>query len=117
VNEKGKVLDVHSAKDTENRQVIMWNRHNGLNQQWDIIYVSDYKGPAKKGEKSDKFGFYVERPFYIVSDMPRHRYIDCKGGRNIVINYPHGGKSQQWFFDMKTRTIKSVKYTNKSFDI
>lgn len=39
VNEKGKVLDVHSALDEENRQVIMWNKHNGLNQQWDIVYA------------------------------------------------------------------------------
>lgn len=39
VNEKGKVLDVHSALDQENRQVIMWNKHNGLNQQWDIVYA------------------------------------------------------------------------------
>lgn len=93
LNDKGKAFDVHSAKDTENRQVIMWNKHGGINQQWDIVYVDQYKGPAKKGELSKEYGFYVLRPFYIISEMPRHRYIDCTNGRNMVISYPNGGKS------------------------
>jgi len=42
VNEKGKVLDVHSGLDVDGRQVIVWNKHNGINQQWDLIYVKDW---------------------------------------------------------------------------
>jgi len=49
VNEKGKVLDVHSGLDVDNRQVIVWNRHNGLNQQWDIMYVDEQKPEPTKG--------------------------------------------------------------------
>ena len=44
VNEKGKVLDVSGGKDKENQDVIVWNLHNGLNQQWDIVY-SDLPEP------------------------------------------------------------------------
>jgi hypothetical protein len=36
------------------------------------------------------FGFYVERPFYIVSEMKAHRYIDSFNGRNVVIKTPNG---------------------------
>jgi hypothetical protein len=36
-------------------------------QQWDIIYVDAWKGEPKKGELNEDFGFYVERPFHIVS--------------------------------------------------
>jgi hypothetical protein len=49
VNEKGKVLDIHSARDEQNRSVIAWKRHNGLNQQWDIVYVNEWKAEPKKG--------------------------------------------------------------------
>jgi len=31
VNEKGKVMDVSGARDAENQNIHMWNRHNGLN--------------------------------------------------------------------------------------
>lgn len=116
VNEKGKVFDVHGGQDTENRQVIVWNKHNGLNQQWDIIYVDSWKGWNKKGELNKFFGFFVERPFYIVSEMSSHRYIDVIGS-NTVIKTPNGFDSQKWFFDQKSRTIKNLKQPNKSFDI
>lgn len=41
VNEKGKVLDVRGGQDLENQQVLVWNKHNGINQQWDILYVDE----------------------------------------------------------------------------
>jgi len=75
INEKGKVLDVHSGLDHENRQVIVWNKHNGLNQQWDIVYVDEAKPEPKKGQMSPKWGFIVERPFYIVSEMKSNRHL------------------------------------------
>jgi hypothetical protein len=46
---KGKVLDVSGSIDAENRRVIAWNKHNGMNQQWDIIYVDEAKPEPKKG--------------------------------------------------------------------
>jgi len=75
VNMKGKVFDVSGSIDEENRRVIAWNRHNGMNQQWDIIYVDEAKPEPKKGEMSPQWGFVVERPFYIVSQMKAHRYL------------------------------------------
>jgi hypothetical protein len=32
VNEKGKAMDVQGGHDSENRNILMWNKHNGLNQ-------------------------------------------------------------------------------------
>lgn len=93
VNTKGKVFDVSSALDAENRQVIAWNRHNGLNQQWDIVYVDEAKPEPKKGEMSPKWGFIVERPFYIVSQMKSNRYLSILNN-NAVIKTPNGQKSQ-----------------------
>jgi len=37
--QSGKVLDVHGGKDDENRQVIVWSKHNGANQRWKVLYL------------------------------------------------------------------------------
>jgi len=94
----------------------MWNKHNGDNQQWQIIYVDEWKGYPKKGEMNHDFGMYVERPFYIVSELAKHRYLDVIG-RNMVIKTPNGYDTQKWYFDQQSRTIKNVKENKKSFDI
>jgi hypothetical protein len=67
VNERGKVMDIHGNVDAENRNIIVWNKHKGLNQQWDLIYADQMPKDPKKGELNKDFGMYVERDFYIVS--------------------------------------------------
>jgi len=110
VNEKGKVLDVHSALDVENRQVIVWNRHNGLNQQWDIVYVDEQKPEPTKGQMSPKWGFIVGRPFYIVSELKSNRHLtNLYGHQDSIIKYANGNKNQQFMFDQKTRTLLRVQ--------
>ena len=49
VNERGKCLDVHGGYDHENRNVIVYNKHNGANQRWKIRYVDTLKPEPKKG--------------------------------------------------------------------
>jgi hypothetical protein len=68
-NDKGKVLDVSGGSDTDNRNLVFWGKHGGLNQQFEIIYADEWPREPIKGEFSPNFGFYVERPFYIVSQM------------------------------------------------
>jgi hypothetical protein len=106
-NEKGKVMDVSGGADHENRNLIAWNKHNGKNQQWDIIYVEDWPLPPKKGELNEEFGLYVERPFYIQSALPAHRYLSVIDNRNLVIKTPNGRKDQIWWFDQKSLTIRT----------
>ena len=65
---------------------------------------------------SEAFGLYVERPFYIVSALPSHRYLDLINNRNMVIKTPNGRNTQQWFFDQKTWTIKTM-LNKQSWDI
>jgi len=65
-----KVLDVHGNQDTENRNLIWYNKHGGLNQQFDVVYVDEWKGEPGKGEYNEDWGLYVERPFYVVSQLP-----------------------------------------------
>ena len=116
VNEKGKVFDVQGGVDGENKNVMIYNKHGKLNQQWDIIYADEYPEEPKKGELNKRFGLYVERPFYVVSKLGSHRYLDLIGNRNMVIKTPNGRNTQVWWFDQKSLTIKT-KLNNQSWDI
>ena len=116
MNEKGKVVDVSGGHDRENQNILVWNRHKGMNQQWSILYCDSVKPDPKKGEKNVDFGLFVQRPFHIVSQMASHRYLDLLG-RNLVIKTPNGYSSQVFWFDQRSKTIKSWKDKRLSFDI
>jgi hypothetical protein len=115
VNEKGKVMDVSGGRDAENQNIIVWKRHNGLNQQWDIIYKDEWKGEPTKGQLNKEYGLYVQRPFYIQTQMGSKRYLDLVG-RDFVIKTSNGRTTQQWYFHQQSLTIKS-KSNNQSWDI
>jgi hypothetical protein len=78
-----------------------------LNQKWDIVYVDQWKAAPGKGELNEDFGLYVERPFHIVSQLASRRYVDIIDRRNIVIKTPNSYDTQVWYFDQKSKTIKS----------
>ena len=60
----------------------------------------------KKGELNEDYGLYVERPFYIISALPRGRYLDLVEN-NLVIKTRNSFDSQVFWFDQKSKTIKS----------
>jgi len=106
VNEKGKVFDVQGGIDAENRNIMTANRNTDISQQWDVIYADEYPADPVKGELNEDFGLYVERNFYIVSEMPGHRYVQNYGG-NIAIKTHNNRKSEIWYFDQKTLTVRT----------
>jgi len=69
VNERSKVMDVAGAQDRENQNIQINTKHGRVNQLFDIIYEDEWKEEPVKGELNKKFGLYVERPFYIVSQL------------------------------------------------
>jgi hypothetical protein len=115
-NERKKVFDVQGGIDQENRNIIAYNKHGKINQQFDIIYEDEWKGEPTKGQLNKEYGLYVERPFYIVSRMGRKRHLDLINNRNFVIKTRNGRKTQIWWFDQRTLTIKT-KLNSQSWDI
>jgi hypothetical protein len=66
------------------------------------------KADPKKGELAAEHGLYVERPFYIVSQLKGARYLEnTKAGNKIIIKKESGLDEQQWWFDYKNRVIRS----------
>jgi len=94
----------------------MQNRNGKTEQRWQIIYVDEYPGEPTKGQLNKKFGLYVERDFYIVSQLSSHRYLDLINNRDMAIKTPNGRKTQIWYFHQQTLTIRT-RYNNQSFDI
>jgi hypothetical protein len=108
-------MDVHGNRDEESRNIIVWNKHGRTNQQWDLIYADQWKRDPIKGELNEDFGLYVDRTFYIVSEMGKKRYLDLVG-RNFVIKTANGRNTQQWYFHQQSLTIRS-RSNNQSWDI
>jgi len=115
-NEKGKVISVQGGLDNENRNIVMEGRNNEVHQQWRVVYVDEYEKEPTKGQLNKKFGLYVERDFYVVSALPDHRYLDLINNRNMVIKTRNSRKTQTWYFDQRSLTIKT-RYNNQSWDI
>jgi len=109
-------LDINGNVDAENRNIEIYPKHGRINQQWDLLYTDEYKGEPGKGELNERFGLYVERPFYIVSQLASHRYLDLINNKHFVIKTPNGRTSQQWYFHQQSLTIRT-KYNNQSWDI
>jgi hypothetical protein len=73
---------------------------------FDLIYADDFPEEPNEGEMVEDWGMYHKRPFHIVSALKTGRYLDFLG-RNLVIKRPNGRPSQLFWFDYKSRTIKS----------
>jgi hypothetical protein len=111
----GRALDVAGNRDRENQNVIVFKRHNALNQQWDIVYVDTLQPDLKPGDWWPAFGMYIEKEFSIVTKLSSGRYMDLVGD-NLVIKTRTASESQKWYFDFKSRTIIN-KATKKSINI
>jgi hypothetical protein len=116
VNERGKVVAVQGGYDAENRNIVVENKNGKVHQRWRVIYVDEYEKEPTKGQLNKKFGLYVERDFFIVSQLPDNRYLDLINNRNMVIKIPNGRRTQRWYFHQQSLTIRT-RYNNQSFDI
>jgi len=108
-HKSGNAMEVYQNNDIENQNIVMSKKNGRMNQFWDIVYVDQGMSEPKKGELNEIFGFYVERPFHIVSQLPRRRYlqrVDPSSHQEIVIKQPNSYKTQVWYFDQKTKTVK-----------
>jgi hypothetical protein len=108
-------MDISGGIDAENRDIHMVKQNGKKHQQWDLIYVKDWKGEPKDGEWNHRFGFKVNRPFYVISRLGSGRYLDYIS-RDLLIKTQNGRTSQQWYFHQASRTVRG-KATNQSWDI
>jgi len=95
VNDHGKVMTITNDLDRENQNIGIFDKNGKVGQNWDIIYADEMPPELKKGELNKDWGFKVNTPFYVVSNLPDGRYLDFLG-RNLVIKRRNSYSSQEW---------------------
>lgn len=104
----GKALDVYQNIEFEGQNVIFWDKHNGLNQKWRVVYADKAPNVPKPGDHIPEWGYRYNKDFYIVSALPSNRYLTAIAeGSNLVIKVSNGQSAQKWYFDYKRRAIVS----------
>lgn len=111
------VVEVSGHVAKEGTNVGLHPLNDGIHQRWAIRYLDQTKKEPTSGLNRD-FGFWINRPFYIISRLPMKRALEIVGGRNMVIRSKvFGRRTQQFVFDIKSKTVKSVAYMDRSLDI
>lgn len=102
--QNNKVMDVTGGRDAEGQNVQVYRQHGKANQRWNIVYVDSSKDQIKGLNKD--FGFYINKPFFIVSRMPMRRAMEIQNnGRMVISTLEKNNKRQIFTFDGKTKTI------------
>jgi hypothetical protein len=73
------------------------------------------KAELKKGDYWPQFGFFINKEFSIKTRQGSGRYLDLIGDQ-VVIKTRTTSKTQKWYFDYNSRTIRNAA-TNKSVSI
>jgi hypothetical protein len=98
---------------------MLWKKHNGANQRWNIIYCDEAAKHTQfvpKG-KVNKYGYYNSYVFYIKNELKGGRVLDAPAGNNVVINTLNRSATQKWFYDPFTNTIRNLAFKDKSLSI
>jgi hypothetical protein len=67
----------------------MWSKHNGGNQKWRIQYLSRRRATKVVGRRvggNKKNGFWVSRPFQILTTMRSRRLLTASGNNVVIAN-------------------------------
>jgi hypothetical protein len=116
-NNQATALSILSNIDAENKHITVNEKPDDrIAQKWEVLYADEWKGEPGKGELNEEFGLYIQRPFYIQSALGSHRYLEVINSRQMVIKTPNSHKTQVWWFDQISFTIKT-KLNNQSWDI
>jgi hypothetical protein len=77
-----KAMDVFAGKDDEGQNVIVWGKHKGLNQKWNIVYV-DAAVKAKGKGLNKQFGLFISRPFVLIPESAPTTYMEMSGNTYV----------------------------------
>lgn len=118
INTKGSVMQVRgkNRQEFENAQIGHFKKNGNEEQLFDLVYADEMPPELKKGQKNEDFGLLVDTPFHVISLLPSGKYLDLIG-RNMVLKTRNGLPGQEWFFDQRTKTIKSMRTRSYSWTI
>jgi uncharacterized protein (UPF0248 family) len=112
-----KVLSVINGEDKEGVRTQVIGSKDKDFQRWTIVYL-DKKSKTETKGLNEEFGFHINRPFYLVSELPFNRVVEMLGGTNVVLKrWRNNVRQQQFFFDEVTKTVRNNYWKNYCLDI
>jgi hypothetical protein len=91
---------------------------NSAGQTWTVEYVDKLDEKWEKKGLNEEFGFEINRPFYIVSELPFNRVMEMLGNTQVLLKrWRKNQKAQQWWFDEVSKTVRNNQWKNYCFDI
>ena len=82
-----------------------------------MVYC-DTVGAERTYGLNKHYGLFINKPFYLISQMSWHRALEMQGASNLNIrSYVKNKKQQLFYFDEITKTIKSHLYKDRSITI
>jgi len=106
-----------SNKDIEGQPIIVGKPTGGLNQKWNVLYL-DKRGKTETKGLNEEFNFQINKPFYLVSELPFNRVAEMHGANNVWLRrWRKNTLAQQFFFDEVTKTIRSNQWKNYCLEI
>jgi hypothetical protein len=76
-------------------------KKNTAHQKWNIIYTHKIVEKTKGFNKV--FGFFINRPFVIISKLPMNRVITKHGGHLLISTLGKKDKRQEFVFDQVSK--------------
>lgn len=110
VNQRGLVLTVEGNVCQEGQAVTAWKKYNGKNQKWIIKYGENNGSDIQRKGKDNYYGLVINEPFYAWAKGGSGKMtIEVVGGNNLGLRkFERNKKTQQFYLDPNTKTIKSV---------
>jgi hypothetical protein len=106
-----------STNDQEGQAINVQNNNGSTGQRWSVLYL-DKKGKTETSGLNEEFGFYINRPFYLVSELPFNRVAESPGANNVVLKrWRKNWIRQQFYFDEVSKTIRSQQWKNYALEI
>lgn len=88
-------------------------KYNGVHQKWTLKYVDELPPPPKKGDWVPEYGLHHLRDFSFITSLPSGRYLDIVGSNTVIKTEATQRKTQIWFFDFYTKSIRSRSNVNR----
>jgi hypothetical protein len=81
--QNNKVLST-SAQDKEGQPIGVQNNRKATEQKWRVVYLDKADKTETEG-LNEEFGFHINRPFYIVSELPFNRVAEMHGNTAVTL--------------------------------
>jgi hypothetical protein len=103
---KGAIMNIRGG-DELGMEVKVEKATSAWSSKFEMMYSDTMPPEIKKGDLNPRWGLKHDVTFHIVTELDSKRYLDMLAPDRFVIKTPNGFKTQSFYFDGLSKTIKS----------